>query len=189
MPAYNKPVRNHCKAGSVSVRLVFETRAKCQDFVDRCKDDGIPFAIDSPFCCTNTNEDREIGNLFAPLRRELSDQLKLLFLDGDDEWMLAHKSSASKIAETGSENRFSNLLLLEADKHLPFLHLTCVFLVFLVNCYNGSSLKPVRPMCDGRSLASPLFRPLAGRGALFRGFSFRWVLHFVLSLTRSVVFA
>ena len=28
MPAFNKPVRIHCKAGSVSVRLVFETRAK-----------------------------------------------------------------------------------------------------------------------------------------------------------------
>ena len=76
MPAYNKPVRIHCKAGSVSVRLVFETRAKCQDFIARFKDDGIPYAIDSPLCCTNTNiivrqsksiEDREIGKQFAPL--------------------------------------------------------------------------------------------------------------------------
>ena len=39
MPACNKPVRNHCKAGSVSVRLVFETRGKCQDFIARYKDD------------------------------------------------------------------------------------------------------------------------------------------------------
>ena len=51
----------------------------------------------------------------------------------------------------------------------------------------GSSLKPARPLCDGRPFASPLFRRLAGRGALFRGFPFRWVLHFVLSLTRSVI--
>ena len=36
-------------------------------------------------------------------------------------------------------------------------------------------------MCDGRPFASALFRRLAGRGALFRGFPFRWVLHFVLS--------
>ena len=50
----NKPVRCHCKAGSVSVRLVFETRATCQDFLARYKDDGIPFSINSPFCCTNT---------------------------------------------------------------------------------------------------------------------------------------
>ena len=42
-------------------------------------------------------------------------------------------------------------------------------------------------MCEGRPLASPLFRRLAGRGAFFRGFPFRWVLHFVLSLTRGVV--
>ena len=58
------------------------------------KDDGIPFAFNSPFCCTNTNiivrqsksiEDREIGKQFAPLWRELADQLRVLFLDGDDE--------------------------------------------------------------------------------------------------------
>ena len=41
-------------------------------------------------------------------------------------------------------------------------------------------------MCDGRPLDSPLFRRLAGRGAFFCGFPFRWVLHFVLNLTRSV---
>ena len=41
IPVSHKPVRILCKAGSVSARLVFETRAKCQDFVARCKDDGI----------------------------------------------------------------------------------------------------------------------------------------------------
>ena len=94
MPAYNKPVTIHCKAGSTSVRPVFETRAKCQDFIARYKDDGIPYTINSPFYCTNTNiivrqsnsiEDREIGKQFAPLWRELADQLSLLFPDGDDE--------------------------------------------------------------------------------------------------------
>ena len=94
MPAFNKPVRIHCKAGSVSVRLVFETRAKCQDFVARYKDDGIHNAINSPFCCTKTHiivrqsksiEDREIGKQFAPLWRELADQLRVFFPDGDDE--------------------------------------------------------------------------------------------------------
>ena len=58
------------------------------------KNDGIPYAINSPFCCTNRNivvrqsksiEDRELGKQFAPLWRELADQLKLLFPDGDDE--------------------------------------------------------------------------------------------------------
>ena len=37
MPAYDKPVRIHCKAGSVSFRLVFATRGKCQDTICRKK--------------------------------------------------------------------------------------------------------------------------------------------------------
>ena len=94
MPANNKPVRIHCKASSVWVRLVFETRAKCQDFIARYKDDGIPYEINSPCCCANTNivvrqsnsiENRELGKQFEPLWRELADQLKVLFPDGDDE--------------------------------------------------------------------------------------------------------
>ena len=42
MPIYIKPIRIHCKTCGQSVRPVFETRAKCQDFVARYKDDGIP---------------------------------------------------------------------------------------------------------------------------------------------------
>ena len=38
----------NCEAGFVSVRLVFETRGKCQDFVARYMDDGILFAITLP---------------------------------------------------------------------------------------------------------------------------------------------
>ena len=78
----------------------------------------------------------------------------------------------------------SNLPLLEVDSCLLLLHLACVFLGFLVMCCNGLSLKPARPHCDGRFFASPLCRRLAGRGAFFRGFPFRWVLHFALSLIR-----
>ena len=48
MPACNKPVRICCKAGSVSVRLVFETRAKCHDFIARYKDDGILMQLTVP---------------------------------------------------------------------------------------------------------------------------------------------
>ena len=85
------------KACSVSVSLVFESRAECQDFVVRYKDNGIPYEIDSPFCNTKTTitvrqsktiEDREIGKQFAPLWRELADQLKVLFHDRDDEGAL-----------------------------------------------------------------------------------------------------
>ena len=131
------------------MRLVFETRAKCQDFVARFfEDDGITYSINSPFCCTITNiisanpnqlKTERLENNLAPLWRELADQLKVLFPDGDDEGafiiqrsMLAHMSSASKIEETELENRCSNLLLLEVDKHLPLLHLSCLFLVFLL---------------------------------------------------------
>ena len=95
MQACNKPFRIHCKAGSVlSVRLVFETRGKCQDLIARYKDDGIPSAINSPFCRTSTTitvrqsrsiENREIGKQIAPLWKVLAEQLKVLFLEEDDE--------------------------------------------------------------------------------------------------------
>ena len=42
------------KQSSVSARLVFKTRAKCQDFVARYKVDGISNEIDSPFCVNTT---------------------------------------------------------------------------------------------------------------------------------------
>ena len=92
--------------------------------------------------------------------------------------------SGSKIEETVLENLCSNLLHLEAHSCLHLLHLICMFLVFLTTCCNRSSLKPARPMRDGRPFASPPFRRLAGRGSLFRGFTFRWALQFAFSLTR-----
>ena len=61
----------------------------------------------------------------------------------------------------------SNLLLLEAGKLLPLLHLSCLSLVFLLMCCFVFSLKPTRSMSDGRPIASPLFRRLAGRGVFF----------------------
>ena len=130
-----------------------------------------------------------------PLWNELADQLKVLFLmqmikvySSSPRSIPAHKSSASKIAEKDLENPFSNLLHLVADKRLCLLHLTCLFLVFRMRCYNGFSLKPTGLMCDGCSLASPFFRRLAGRGAFFCGFQFRWILHFVFHLISCVAF-
>ena len=115
------------------------------------------------------------------------------FLDGDDEGAfivpaLDARSQVLSIKDrrNGVGKPVFKLALLEVDSCLLLLHLTCVFMVFLVKCCNGSSLKPARPMCDGRPFASSLFRRLAGRGALFRGFPLRWVLHFALSLTRSI---
>ena len=158
MPAFNKPVkpvRIHCKADSVSVRLVLETRAKCQDLIARCKDDGIPYAIDSPFCCTTTNiivrqsksnqlkTDRVKKKSLRLCRENWLTNLKFSSLmemtkvhSSFHRSMLAHKFSALKIEETELENRCSNLLLLEADKHLPLLHLSFLSLVYLLKCCN-----------------------------------------------------
>ena len=196
IPADNRPVTIHCEAGSTSVRLVFESRSKCQDFVVRYNDDGIPYESDSPFCRVKTTitvrqsksiEDREMGKQFAPLWRDLSDQLAIVFPDRDDEGafivpvldtrsqVLSIKDRRNgvgkpvfKLAPFGSGQLFA---LVAPDLCVPGV---------LLKCCRRSSLKPARPMCDGRPFASPLFRRLAGRGALFRGFPFRWVLHFVL---------
>ena len=100
---------------------------------------------------------------------------------------LAHMSSTLKIEETELGNQCSNLPLLEVDSCLPLFHLICLFLVSLLKCCNGFSLKPTKPMCDGRLFACSPFCRLACRGARFRGFPFRWVLHFALSLTRNVI--
>ena len=144
MPAYNKPVRIHCKAGSVSVRLVFETRAKCQDFVARIQDDGIPFAIDSPFYCANTTitvrqsksiEDRKIEKQLALLWRELADQLEIIFPDRDDEGAfiipaLDTRSHVLSIKDrrNGVGKPVFKLAPLGSGKHLPLFDLSCLSL-------------------------------------------------------------
>ena len=200
--ACNKAARIHCKAGSVSVRLVFETRGKFQDFVVRYKDDGIQCAIDSPFCCTNTTitvrqarsmEDREIGKQFVPRWKELADQLKVLFPDADDEGVfiifaldarsqiLSFKDRRNgigkpvfKLAPLGNGQTFTLVTL-----DLSVLGISPKELQRVL------SLKPTGLMCDGRSFGSALFRRLAGRG-FFCLFLVWWVLHFAFSLIRGV---
>ena len=85
------------------------------------------------------------------------------------------------------KNHWSNLLLFEADKLLPLLHLSCLSLVFLLMCNNTFSLKPTGVICEGGIFASPLFSPPGGPRLLFCGFPFRWVLHFVVLLIRGVI--
>ena len=200
MQACNKLVTIHCKAGSVSVRFVFETRGKCQDFVARYKDDGIPYGINSPYCCTSiaitvrqsrSIEDREIGKQFAPLWKAFADQLKILFLDEDDEGVfilhvldarsqiLSIKDSRNGIvkpgfqtfAPLGSEQTFT---IVVPDLSVPGISSEVLQRV----------LKPTGLMCDGRPLASSLFRRLAGRGAFFCCFLFRWILRLAAFLIR-----
>ena len=56
------------------------------------------------------------------------------------------------LTETALENLCSNLPNLEVPSCLHLLHLTCLFLVFLLKCCNGSSLKPARLLQRSQSL-------------------------------------
>ena len=195
MLACNKLVRIHCKVGSASVRLVSETRGKCQDIVARFEDDGIPYAMNSPLCCTNSTitvrqyrsiEDREIGKQFVPLWRELADQLKVLFPDGDDEgvfFLPALDARSQILSIKDSRNGIGKLVFkfapLGSGQTLLLLHLICLLLAFRLRCCNGFSLKLTGLMCDGRTLASPLFRRIAGRGVFFFFVLFRLFLRLV----------
>ena len=59
MLACNKPTRIHCKAGSVSTSLVFETRGKCQYFVVRYMvviQSTVPSAVPTLIQCVNPDQ-------------------------------------------------------------------------------------------------------------------------------------
>ena len=142
MPADKRLVTIHCKAGSTSVRLVFESRAKCQDFLlSDIKIMASLMRLTVPFATPKQLL------LSANLRQLKTDKLENnLHLCGES-WLtslkfssliemtkvhlssqrstLAHISSASKIEEMELENQCSNLLLLEAGKLLHLLHLSC----------------------------------------------------------------
>ena len=189
---------------STSVRLEFVSRPKCQDFVVRFEyNNDISYEIDRPFCNikptiivrqSDTIEDREIGNNFRFCGENWLTNLKFSFLmemtkvhSSSQRSILAHMSSASKIAETELENRFSDLLLLDADKRLPLFRLIICSWCFLLKCCNVFSLKPTRSMCAGRFFASLAFLPPGVSRRPFPRFPSRWVLRFVLSLTRGVI--
>ena len=204
MPAYDKPVRIHCKTGSLSAKLVFEIRAKCQDFVARCKDDGIPTKLivhpgkEEPISqsvSVSHYKTRKFWKQFAPLWKVWAWKLEVLFPEGDDTGtfivpaldvcaqVLSIKkrrncvgSQVFKLVSCGNGQLFA---LTAPDLRIP---------VFQIECCNRSSLKSERPMCDGRPFASPLFRRLAGRGTFFRGFPFRWALQLTVSLARCLTY-
>ena len=166
--ASSKLTRIHRKTGSLSARLVFETRAKCQEFVPRCKDDGTPFEVDSPFCDISTKitvrqskslEDLEIGKRCAPLWKTLATKLHEIFPERDTNdffivpvldvrsqilSILDRKNGVFKLASPGHDS-CSTLLLR-----------VCAILAFLMVYYDRLFVKPAiwlriaRPMCDGR---------------------------------------
>ena len=119
-----------------------------------------------------------------------AEQLKILFLEGDDSGAFVVPALdarvqvlSMRIEETVWGNQCFIWLRYEADSCLPLLLLICVSLVSQMVCCNRSSLKPaswlrtVRPMCDG----PPAFSPL--------GFPFRWALQFTVSLARCLILA
>ena len=134
MSAHNKLLRIHCKAGSVSVRLFFLKHKPNVKTIARYTD-GISYAINSPFCCTNTArrstslEDQEIGKQFAFLWRVLADQLSSLMEMTKVHSSSQRSSSALKIEGTAFEHLCSNL---PDGTWTVFylLHLTSMFLVF-----------------------------------------------------------
>ena len=66
IPASNRLIRIHCKTGSLSARLAFEIRAKCQDFVARKRMMWNTSAT-IMFRQSKSPEDWEIWGRFAPL--------------------------------------------------------------------------------------------------------------------------
>ena len=86
IPAANRPIKIHFKRGSRSARLVFETRAKCREFVVRFKDDGVQ-CLYIMVRQSKSQDDREIGKRFAPLWNALSKikNLQELFPESDIE--------------------------------------------------------------------------------------------------------
>ena len=151
VPSFNRLVRIHCKRGSQSARVVFETRAKCQDFVARYKDDGILYEVKSPFAisaqswCVNPNRHRteKLGDVLHHCgqfwfqnykKSSVAEMLKVLSLFP----LLTHaqKSSAFMIVETGLENLCSNLHHLDTARCFKSLLVICVNPVFLMLCYD-----------------------------------------------------
>ena len=197
IPVYNKPVRIHGEAGSVSARLVFETRAKCQDSVARCKDDGISCEIDRLFCSAKTTfsvrqsksiEDREIGKQFAPLWRVLAEQLKILFPDGDDEGAFIVPALDTRSQVLGVKDR-RNGVGKPVFKLVPLgsgLLFVLVAPDLRVPGVSGEVLQRVISQASTANVCWPVLR-LSGRCACFRDLPFRWVLHLALSLTRRVI--
>ena len=184
MPADNRPATIHCKAGSTSVRLIFESRAKCQDFV-RYQVDGTSCEIDSLFSglkqlllSANPNPLRRTGwktnCAFVEsclTSSKFSSLIEMTKVHSSSKCStLVHMSSASNMEETALENLYSNWLLLETDKHLPFLPLSCLSLVFILMCCNVFSLSSQQGQCVMVAPRLTAFSPPGGSRRLLQRF-------------------
>ena len=202
MPAFNKPVRIHCKAGSVSVRLVLKHKPDVKTLLLDIRMMVSPMELTVPSAApvqlslsanpdhlkteTSVNNLRPCGEDYQ-ISSEFSSLMEMTKVHLSSQRSKTRSQVLSiKDRRNGIGKLCSNVSPLKADKLLLWSHLICLFLVFLLMCCNGFSLKPSRPKCDGRLFASSPFCRLAGRGAFFCGFPLRWVLYIVLSLTRRV---
>ena len=114
----------------------------------------VPSAAPMPISqCVNPDplESERLENNLCLLWENWLNSLKFSFLmmtkvfSSFQRSTLAHMSSASKIEEMELANWFSNLLRLEADKHLLLLRLICLFLVFRLKCCKWFSLRSLGP--------------------------------------------
>ena len=119
--------------------------------------------------CDNPDQlkTERLENNLRPCGKCWLNSLKILFLDEDDEgvFILPALDVRSQILSIKDRRNGIGKLVF---KLAPLgSGQTCLFLVFRLKCYNGFFLMPTGLTCDGRPLASPLLRRLAGRGAFF----------------------
>ena len=170
----------------------------------RYNDDGIPYAVESPFCSSSTNitvhqskslVERELGRRFAPLWRALSTKLQEIFPERDakDILIVPALNARSQVLcilgrRNGVEKPFVRLAPLGHEQLFevtaPDLCVPSIPDDVLRQIISQASQRMVRPMCDGRSFASSPSRRLASRGPSFRGFPFWWAMQFAISLVR-----
>ena len=94
MPAYNKPVRIHCKAGSASVRLVLKHEANAKTLLGDIRMMVFLLQLTVPSVapvllsqCVNPDQlkTERLENNLRPCGKCWLTNLKILFPDGDDE--------------------------------------------------------------------------------------------------------
>ena len=169
--------RIHCNTGTTSAQLVFETRAKRQEFVARFRDVGLPYSVDSPFCNitsailvrqSRSPEDREIARRFAPLWKVLSQEN---FFGQDTESPRIVPSIVFRGQVLDMFDRRNGVGV--PNSCVASFLLVCLHLLFLTTFCNkwlvkqALRLRIARPMCDGRPFASSPFRRLASQGPFF----------------------
>ena len=115
----------------------------------------VPFAVSKqPLLSAQSRsiEDREIGKQFAPLWRVLPWwwRRRCFCRPSTRHSLKGPQHQGSKKRDW--KNQCFHLPFLEVDSCLSLLHLICLFLVFLLKCCNGFSLKPAQPKCDARLL-------------------------------------